>query len=123
MANLAQQVIDDVEAVFTNTDDFGVSITYARGANSTAAFSAIVSSSVFETSTEFGIKRVETRDYSFKPSRLVISSTLTLPQRGDKVTEGSRVYLVTEPSGQPCYTYDDENRAMIRVHTVLKTDA
>lgn len=120
---LAEQVVDDVENVFLNTDDFGVSITYARGENSTSAFVALVSSSVFETSTEFGIKRVETRDYSFKPSRLVISATLTLPQRGDKITEGSRVYLVTDPSGQPCYGYDDENRAMMRVHTVLKTDA
>lgn len=119
---LAAQIAEDVEGVFLNTSDFAVSVAYKRGSHS-VTFDALVSSTVFETSTEFGITRLETRDYSFAPANLVITSQVRLPERGDKIVEGGRTYIVSEPSGQPCYGYDDENRLMIRVHTVLAKDA
>lgn len=119
---LASQISDDVASVFLNTDDFAVSVTYCRGSLS-VTFDTIVSSTVFESQGDTGFTRVETRDYSFAPSSLVLQSAVRLPERGDKVTESGRTYVVTEPAGQPCYQYDDENRSMMRVHTVLSKES
>lgn len=94
--------------------EFGVDIAYVRGATTISGLVGLVSSSVFETSENFGVTSIETRDY------LIQASTLTItPQRGDKITEDGRTYTVTEPSGQPAFAYDDENQQVIRIHTVL----
>jgi hypothetical protein len=119
---LASQLSADIETVFINTNDFGVSISYQRGTAS-VSFTALVSSTVFESEASFGITRTETRDYSFVPSRLILGSAVKLPERGDVIVEGGRKYIVTEPVGQPCYQYDDENRLMMRVHTTMIKDA
>ena len=71
--SLVDQMEEDIESVFCNPDDFGVSIFYQRGTtpfqrkNSQLPINATVSQTLFETQTEFGVKRVETRDYLFKP--------------------------------------------------------
>ena len=119
---LASQLSADIESVFINTSDFGVSISYQRG-TLTVTFKAIVSSTIFEAETSYGVTRTETRDFSFSPSRLILQSAVRLPERGDKIVENGRTYIVTEPGGQPCYQYDDENRLMMRVHTTLVKDA
>ncbi len=111
-----------IESVFLNPDHFGVLITFGRAAAVTDEFKALVNESFFEVSTEYGIKRVETREYSFAPARLILDSVTVLPQRGDKIFEAGRTYKVTDPSGLPCYRYD-ENRTLMTVHTVLVTDA
>lgn len=120
--SLAMQMQADVGAVFTNTGDFGVAISYQRG-TLTVPLNALVGSTVFETSAEFGITRTETRDYLFDPTLLILGGLLKLPERGDVIVENNRRYVATSPQGQSTYVYEDENRLMIRVHTTLTKDS
>lgn len=120
--SLASQMADDVESVFLNTEDFAVSVIYQRG-TLTVTLDAVVSQSVFESGTDYGVMRVETRDYLFKPSALVLNAKTITPERGDKIIEDGRTHIVTEPAGLPAYVYDDENRLMMRVHSVLSKES
>ena len=116
--NLNDVVNSHAESVFLNTNHFAISISYQRGSFS-VTMDALVSSTIFDSETTYGVTRTETRDYSFAPARLILIGSVRLPERGDKIVEDGRVYIVTEPAGQPCYQYDDENRSMMRVHTTM----
>lgn len=120
--NLNDVINSHAESVFTNTNHFAVSVAYQRGSLS-VTLDALVSSTLFDSETTYGVTRIETRDFSFVPSKLILSGAVRLPERGDKIVDDGRTYILTEPAGQPCYQYDDENRSMIRVHTTLIKDA
>ena len=120
--NLNDVINGHAESVFANTNHFAVSVVYQRGSLS-VALDALVSSTLFDAETTYGVTRIETRNFSFVPSKLILSGAVRLPERGDKIVDAGRTYILTEPAGQPCYQYDDENRAMIRVHTTLIKDA
>jgi len=128
---LKDMMTADVDAVFTNTDDFGVSITYQsnparfptdRWKETTEPFAAIVERSSFDALGDFGATRIETRDYWFSPSKLVLRGKERLPERGDVIIEDGRLYIVVDGPGQRCYGYDEDRRMMF-VHTVLRKDA
>lgn len=116
--SLAAQMATDISAVFMNTDDFAVSISYVRGASTISGLTGLVSSSVFESADGMGLTRVETRDYLVEASTLAIT-----PQRADKIIESGRTYTVTEPAGQSPFAYEDENQLILRIHTVLTRTA
>ena len=107
----------DVSAVFLNTADFGITITYKRGVTVLGnAINALVGESQFEVAQDFGFTRHETRDYL-----IAVGSISSLPQRGDTITEGTNVYTVTSPGGGPAYRYEDEDWLMLRIHSSLTT--
>lgn len=117
--SLADQIAADISSVFLNTDDFAVLIDYGDGVSSIATgISAIAENVGVEVSTEFGVTRYETRDYLFR-----VSDLSRKPQRGDKITEGSKIYAVSSPGGQSEWQYDDENQLLYRVHTVFDRDS
>lgn len=120
---LAQQMASDVSSVFLNTDDFAVTIEYRRGADQ-ITLTALVGSSQFDVvDSEAGVVRVETRDYLIQPNNLTFGRGIVLPRRGDEITEGGATYRVTEQSGTPAYSFDDETRQLMKVHTVLQRNA
>lgn len=118
--SLASVIAADVTAVFFNTDDFAVSITYTRALES-VELTAIVEPSRFEMFTELGATRVERRGYLIKASTLNFGSGVTLPQIGDTITEGSNVYIVPKGTELPRYEYTDEDRLILRVNTTLQS--
>ena len=118
---LANLIAADVVDVFLNVNDFAVTATYQRG-GAEISLVVLVSESQFEVSTEFGITRVETRDYIFRTNLLTFgtSSGQAYPERGDKIIEGANTYVVTSPGGgADVYSFEDENRYLMRVRTVL----
>lgn len=112
--SLSTQIAADVSSVFLNTDDFAVSIIY-RAEHGDQYLTAMVDSSTFETSNQFGVTSFETRDYLIAATDVVV-----MPERGDQIIEGGRVYIVTNPAGQPAWQYDDENQLLVRIHTTLQ---
>jgi hypothetical protein len=118
--SLSTLMAADVDNVLLNTDEFAVTVTYSRGASS-VTITAVVQASVFEVSNEFGVTRIESRDYVIKPSSLNFGSGVTVPIRGDLITEGGNVYIVTAPDGAPVYGYDNFQRLLLKVHTTMKT--
>lgn len=119
--SLADQIIADVSAVFVNTADFAVSITYKRNGAS-VALTAIVEPSLFSTIGEqAGAVNVERRAYLIEASTLILNSQLTLPQEGDTITEAGNVYVIPKRTEGPRYEYADENRLLLRVNTTLRS--
>lgn len=117
---LASQIVSDVEDVFFNTSDFAVSVTYTRGASS-VTLTAIVEPSLFDNNQALGITRVETRGYLIPASDLILGGSATLPIAGDKITEGTRTYIVPKTRDEPTYEYADENRLILRVNTTYNS--
>lgn len=117
---LATQIAADVSDVFLNTSDFATTITYQRG-GATLTLTALVGVSEFEVVESFGITRMESRDYMIEPSELDFGHGVTLPQRGDVITEGANKYIVSAPAGAPVFVYADENRTLLSVHTTMQS--
>ena len=95
----------------------GVSITYQRGV-ATAPITATTGQTIFETDTEFGVLRIESRDFLLTTSRL---SAFCDPQRGDRIveTQGSDcvTHEVLDQPGIPPFSYSDSSRKRMRIHT------
>lgn len=103
----------------TLDDMVGVSVTYSRGTLS-ATVIATIGETIFESDTEFGVLRIESRDYLITKSRLD-DAGFGEPQRGDRITEtqGDEVvtYEVLDRPGAMPFRYCDSGRARVRVHT------
>jgi len=120
---LQELISDDTTDVVLNTDDFAVSITYRIGTK-TVTVSAVPDSSVFDVLNEDGsITQIETRDYLLSPGSLVLNSAIRLPDVVHEIVENGRTYRVVSPGNRRCYSYDDEYRLLMRVHTVLAKDS
>lgn len=96
----------------------GVAITYTRGAHSTSISRAVPGSSTHDlTQDGMVIERIHSRDFILLASELKINSVETLPQRGDQITEGSRVFKVLSLAGEAAWKYQDQTQKTIRIHT------
>ena len=116
---LATQISTDIAAVFINTADFAVNITYARRGES-VALKAIQDSSMFESANSFGITQTKTKDFLIEVSKLALCQCLTAPEKGDTITVGEKTYVVTaQPGGRPD-EYDDDDELLWRVHATLR---
>lgn len=115
---LAAQIANDLSSVFFNADDFAVSITYSDGSHS-VTLPAMVSQTLYEQSDGQSLTRHVYRDYLIQASALILNSAATKPARHHTITEGSKTYKVTSPSGEDVFAYDDENELILRVHTIL----
>lgn len=114
---LREAMSDHIDTVFLNTDHFATTIVYQRGTQ-TVSLTAMVSDSQVEVVTSFGATGYETRDYLVQPSLLVIGSAI-LPAEGDRIIEGGKTFVVTKPGGVREWRYEDENRLLMRIHTVF----
>lgn len=107
-----------VGSVFMNTEHFAVSITYSDGSDSVTV-PAMVSQTVYEQSDGQSLTRHVYRDYLIRAAALILNGVVATPARYHTITEGSKTYKVTSPSGEDVFAYDDENELILRVHTIL----
>ena len=86
--------------------------------------SATIGKTIFRVDTGYGrLERLEARDYLVTATELVLNSTSTLPQAGDRIREvdGLLVYIyeVMAPGNEPVYRFSDSYRRTFRIHTKL----
>lgn len=90
----------------------GVSVVYSQGATTVTA-TAIPGRSDTDLETAEGVIRTDrSNDFIFKASDLGL-----VPQRGDTISWGSRLFAVTTPASGRHYEYSDPAQTVIRVHT------
>lgn len=98
-------------------DQTASDVTYQRGGQS-ATVSATPGVSVFELDSEFGVLRIESRDYLVTASGLAAFGE---PRRGDRIIESQSgqdvIHEVLEQSGVPPFKYSDAGRLRYRIHT------
>ena len=110
----------------------GVTVTYARGANS-VSLTAIAGQTHVELSDDLGSLSETDRyiDWLIKPTSLIISSVQVEPRKGDTITRtvdgDSHVYTVTEIPGAEAWRYirrslSGKAQGMMRIHTLLTSD-
>ena len=99
------------------SDACGITITYQRGV-ATASLTAVVGQTLFETDNQFGVLRIESRDYLVAVTDF---ATFGEPQRGDRIIEtqgaNSVAHEVLDVSGIPPFAYSDQSRKRLRIHT------
>lgn len=117
--SLADCIADDIDAVFLNTDEFAVSITYTRGGQS-VDLKALQDSSLFESSNQFGITQTKTKVFLIEVAKLILGTVTIEPAKGDVIVCGAKTYVVTAPPGGRPDEYDDDDELLWRVHAVLK---
>ena len=118
MADLLQTGSDWLEA--QRHEHLSHAVAYCRGAES-VEISATVGQTTFEVEREFGVERVESRDFLIRSADLVLAGQPTEPQRGDRIKEtlgGTlAVFEVMAPGNEPPWRYSDPGRKTLRVHT------
>lgn len=109
----------------TLDEQVGVSLTYTRGVTSATVTGGIGQTS-FETDSEFGVLKIEARDYLITAARLTAAG-FGEPQRGDRITETQGSATVThevlDMPGIPPFSYSDQSRQRLRIHTKRITTA
>lgn len=115
---------DGIDYLNTVLDEqVGASLTYTRGATS-ATVTGTTGQTTFETDSEFGVLKIESRDFLITASRL---SAFGEPVRGDKITETQGSNMVThevlDMPGIPPFSYSDFGRTRMRIHTKRITTA
>lgn len=96
----------------------GVDVTISRGASSTAISKAVPGRSQHDvTSNGQVVEQVQSRDYLIPVSAYQFGGVATLPQRGDRITEGSKVYAVLAMGSEAQWRYTDQTQLILRIHT------
>lgn len=101
------------------------SIAYRRGTSSVTISNATVGRTEFEIVDQNQmLVKVESRDYIFSASQLVIASATVLPEQGDLIDEvvGAETWtfevMAPAPRSAP-WRYSDPYHQRLRVHTKL----
>jgi hypothetical protein len=92
-------------------------VTYCRGADSVAV-QATVGKTVFEVDDGSGVlETFESRDYLVAAANLVLGGAAVKPQRGDRITDGGKVYEVMAPGKEDVFRFSDPYGVTLRIHT------
>ena len=95
-------------------------VAYCRGAE-TVLLLATVGQTSFEVEREFGLEKVESRDFLVRTQDLVLGDQQVEPRRGDRVKEAvgneMAVFEVMAPGDEPPWRYSDPGRQTLRIHT------
>lgn len=96
----------------------GVDVTITRGASSTAISKAVPGRSQHDvTSNGQIVEQVQSRDYLVPVSAYKFGGVVTLPQRGDRIIEGSKTYAVLAMGSEAQWRYTDQTQQVLRIHT------
>lgn len=99
---------------------------YGRGASRVEIAATLGTSDLQSTDTEGVTTVIQTQDFIFKTSLLVLNGELTLPETGDRITQivdGRELIFKAVSSGSlECYRFCDAERTLLRVHTLLESD-
>ena len=98
----------------------GVTVLYSRSGQSPRTITAWVGRTLFSIAEPGSAgNRVEWGDRDYLIAAIDIAS-LGEPQRGDRITEvlaeGTVVFEVMPPSGEPAWRWSDQQRTVYRVH-------
>jgi len=63
------------------------------------------------------IESVRSRDWLILASKLVLGGQETLPAKGDRIVEGSRVLAILAMGSEAQWKYTDQSELIIRIHT------
>lgn len=99
--------------------DFASSdVTYARG-DATATVAAVKGRTEFEDTDNDGtVIKTESVDWVILAEDLVLGGDLTVPARGDTITDAAGVVHQVLPfAGEPAWRYADVHRNQLRIHT------
>ena len=107
----------------TQRQKLAKTVTYQRDAASVDV-AATVGRTIFRVDVGYGVfERHEARDFILPAASLILSSTETLPQSGDRILETAPgktfIYEVMAPGSEPCWRYSDPFRKTLRIHTKL----
>jgi hypothetical protein len=101
-----------------------VTVTYSRGLTQSVTLQATPADTLLRLTDEAGgalVVRTD-RDFLFPAADLVFGGQVTTPRIGDLIREpvGSTVHLyeVRHPAGEAVWRYEDNSRAIVRVHCV-----
>ena len=92
-------------------------VMYSRGADSVQV-AATVGSTTFEISDQYGaVEKWESRDFLVTAAALVLGGEPVEPQRGDRITDGAKVYEVLAPCKEDVFRPSDPYAVTLRIHT------
>ena len=92
-------------------------VSYGRG-DSTVQVAATVGQTTFEVQDAYGaVEKWESRDFLIAAADLVLDDALVEPQRGDRITDGQKVYEVLAPGKEDVYRPSDPYGVTLRIHT------
>ncbi len=115
MADLLETASNWLEG--KRTQHLSRTVTYQRGVD-TVDVSASIGRTSFEIDDGYGVlQKFESRDFLILASDLVLGSSQTLPQRGDRIIENGFTYEVLAPGKEPVFRYSDAYRKTLRIHT------
>lgn len=63
------------------------------------------------------IESVRSRDWLILASRLVLGGQETLPEKGDRIVEGSRILAILAMGSEAQWKYTDQSELILRIHT------
>lgn len=98
------------------------SVTYHRG-NDQVSVQATLGRSLLKLDDGYGGIRMEwtDRDFLIPASALILGSTATIPERGDRIHElnetSTSMFEVMAYGGEPPWRYCDPHQHMLRIHT------
>ncbi len=95
----------------------GETVTYARGAQSVEV-TAVVGESAHDSIDDGMPVTVQSRDFMIAVEDLLLGASAVTPQAGDRITQGSALFVVRDISGSNCWRYSDHPRSTYRIHTV-----
>ncbi|HBE68505.1 MAG TPA: hypothetical protein DDW52_10195 [Planctomycetaceae bacterium] len=91
-------------------------VTYQRGADSVDLLATQGST---DTENDSGAVVVQSRsiDWILEAADLLLNETEVLPEKGDRIVVGSRIYEVVDLGGEPCFRWHGRDSLSLRVHT------
>ena len=92
-------------------------VVYSRGI-SNVAVQATIGKTAFEIDDGYGmIEKWESRDFLIVAADLALGGAVITPQRGDKITDGGKVYEVLAPGKEDVCRPSDPYGVTLRIHT------
>lgn len=91
----------------------GVSVTYSQGVSTVTATAVPGNTAMEMQNTEGMVTTERIQDFIFAVADLLD----LIPKRNDKISWGSRSFLVVHPAGGRQYSYADPYHTLYRVHT------
>lgn len=113
--DIADSLLSSLQAVA------GRSITYRRGSAS-VALTAVPGVTRYEVASgSQSMEELRSRDFLFYANQLILSGSITEPQRLDTIDETcngvTEHYEVNAPAPHQCFRYSDSAKTIIRVST------
>ena len=92
-------------------------VVYSRGADSVQV-AVTVGQTEFEVQgADNVVEKWQSRDFLVTAADLVLSGVQVVPERGDRITDGDKVYEVLSPANEDVYRLSDPYGVTLRIHT------